>query len=73
MSDLCRTICEIIENKGYVCSTANVTTDDGYILETFRLSSPSTPLNANTSVALLWHGLMDCRFTFFMPAVWVAR
>jgi hypothetical protein len=61
--DAFRSICEMVEAKGYVCTAINITTRDGYILTNFRMTSSSTP--QKRSVALLWHGLLDNR-SFFL-------
>eukprot|EP00050_Salpingoeca_kvevrii_P015736 m.49580 g.49580 ORF g.49580 m.49580 type:complete len:341 (-) comp6487_c0_seq3:431-1453(-) len=60
--DVHRNFCGIVQAKQYGCSALNFTTSDGYILELFRIGSPSQ----GKPVALLWHGLLDSSFTWIL-------
>jgi len=62
--DESRSICEIVRNKKYNCTTYNITTSDGYILETFRVQTYGA--NSSQPPVLLWHGLMDSSFTWVL-------
>jgi len=64
--DTYRTICGIVLDKrpNYNCDTVNITTADGYILQTFRFRDPT--LHKSPRPVLLWHGLMDNCFSWVM-------
>eukprot|EP00697_Spironema_sp_BW2_P000359 gnl/Spiro4/10455_TR5596_c0_g1_i1.p1 gnl/Spiro4/10455_TR5596_c0_g1~~gnl/Spiro4/10455_TR5596_c0_g1_i1.p1 ORF type:complete len:534 (-),score=113.88 gnl/Spiro4/10455_TR5596_c0_g1_i1:24-1580(-) len=60
-----RSLTQIVDSHGYVASTFQVPTLDGYILNVFRIYSKSTPVPpAGRPVALLMHGLVDCAYTW---------
>jgi len=65
--DTHRTICGIVEAKGheYRCSIDNVTTPDGYILQSFHIVNDNVHTADSPSI-LLWHGLMDNAFSWVM-------
>jgi len=60
--DANRTMCEIIQAKGYPCEEHYATTPDGYILGMFRMPQPN---NVGPPV-LLQHGLLDSSFTWVL-------
>eukprot|EP00696_Hemimastix_kukwesjijk_P004375 gnl/Hemi2/15393_TR5180_c0_g1_i1.p1 gnl/Hemi2/15393_TR5180_c0_g1~~gnl/Hemi2/15393_TR5180_c0_g1_i1.p1 ORF type:complete len:464 (-),score=147.04 gnl/Hemi2/15393_TR5180_c0_g1_i1:184-1575(-) len=62
-----RTFPEIVTAHGYSCSTHQVVTRDGYLLTTFRISKPGVALNPRSPPVLVWHGLLDCAYT------WIAK
>ena len=64
--DIHRTICEIVLSKRpqYACEVVNVTTPDAYVLETMHIYHP--PAVRPVKPVLLWHGLMDCAFSWVM-------
>jgi len=70
--DAYRSLCGIVQAKGpqYTCKLHNVTTDDGYILQTFRIASTTSFAAPSSKPVLLWHGLMDDAITWVvnMPA-----
>ena len=59
-ADANRTMCEIIQSKGYPCQEYYATTEDGYILGMFRMPQP------NGAPVLLQHGLLDSSFTWVL-------
>ena len=65
--DVHRTICQIVLNKRpqHLCDVVNVTTNDGFILQTFHIRT-SEPTSQTPTPVLLWHGLMDCAFSWVM-------
>jgi len=65
--DVHRSICQIVLDKRpqYLCDVANVTTSDGFILQTFHIRA-SEPTSQTPTPVLLWHGLMDCAFSWVM-------
>merc|ERR1740123_32789 len=66
--DCRRDMVGITMNKGYPIETHYVTTDDGYILSTFRIgyarNESSKALNSGKPVVLLQHGLLDSSWTW---------
>ena len=60
--DANRTMCEIIQDKGYPCEEHYATTPDGYILGMFRIPSKYS----GAVPVLLQHGLLDSSFTWVM-------
>jgi len=58
----------ITKSKGYPIEKHNVTTEDGYILGTFRIpygrTESASALNIGKPVVLLQHGLLDSSWTF---------
>lgn len=59
-ADANRTMCEIIQAKGYPCEEHYATTPDGYILGMFRMPQ------AKGAPVLLQHGLLDSSFTWVL-------
>lgn len=60
--DANRTMCEIIQDKGFPCEEHYATTPDGYILGMFRIPSKYS----GAVPVLLQHGLLDSSFTWVM-------
>ena len=46
-----KTLCQFIEEQGLLCEVHRVTTDDGYILQVYRMKSPK--IQAGAKVAFL--------------------
>ena len=67
-ADCRRDMVDITINKGYPIETHYVTTEDNYILSTFRIgygrNESSEALNSGKPVVLLQHGLLDSSWTW---------
>ncbi|RLN82900.1 hypothetical protein BBJ28_00000891 [Nothophytophthora sp. Chile5] len=68
--DVGKNVMEIVEARGYAVEAHNVTTEDRYVLTTYRLpktyaeTQAGAEAAANKPVVLLQHGLLDSSFTF---------
>lgn len=59
---------DMVESSGYTAEEHDVTTDDGYILSTHRISGgPKSPVTPGKPVVLLIHGL------FAASDIWILR
>ncbi|XP_063710224.1 lysosomal acid lipase/cholesteryl ester hydrolase-like [Symsagittifera roscoffensis] len=65
--DYLATTCELAKSRGYDCETHSITTEDGYIIDTQRVSNKTVTATHQTSqgVALLMHGF-ECDSTIWV-------
>ena len=68
-ADFYKTFKQIVEENGFTYETHETTTDDGYILNVFRIKGKD--INSGAPVALCQHGLTSAANTWIMnePAV----
>lgn len=61
--DSTRSICGIVQARGYRCSTVPANTSDGWNISIFHIAA-TTSVFEQTAPVILQHGLMDTSFSF---------